>query len=177
VACIEHAQTPTSIQPFQGWRSRRPYPRVARASQPWAECYHPFRMVGAIDSRRSRCSRLSRRHQISQPGPRKRSLWIASRERSPSAHLLHPERMKITQPRVARHELPWVPIAKNANPVRVESSLHNRRLIIIGLPQTPQTSSPTPRESPRPDKPTADTGNAAFARPQVSNPQHQRHSG
>ena len=43
-----------------------------------------------------------------------------------SCSLLHPERMEITQPRVARNELPWVGGPLNLNPERVLSKTLNR---------------------------------------------------
>ena len=43
-----------------------------------------------------------------------------------SCRFLHPERMEITQPRVARNELPWVGGPLNLNPERVLSKTLNR---------------------------------------------------
>ena len=43
-----------------------------------------------------------------------------------SCSLLYPERMEITQPRVARNELPWVGGPLNLNPERVLSKALNR---------------------------------------------------
>src|SRR6266704_1329440 len=43
-----------------------------------------------------------------------------------SCRFLHPERMEITQPRVARNELPWVGGPLNLNPERVLSKTLKR---------------------------------------------------
>jgi len=38
--------------------------------------------------------------------------------------VFHPERMEITQPRVARNELPWESAPKHPNPERALKGLH-----------------------------------------------------
>src|SRR6266511_527877 len=128
---LMNAMCGIKAQPRWGWMLSPARPRVARASQPWAGGHNPFG-IERSNFKRSRkrhwnsgrrCDRLSLcgQNHARWQGKHVRELerlWSDSFEAVAPIAVGKSQRDFALQPKVARHELPWVNRATNPKPQR-----------------------------------------------------------